>query len=115
MIEKDLVLGPELATASPAIAFRPKCQRRQERRSANSGPRIVRLLVVGCKVQEVLARRRKIATTLIDSAVKPLTEEKPIAIPMPPNKEHLFARAPTKYDGYVRFPSEQDKQPTRRG
>src|SRR5580658_120387 len=95
--------GNEAAPATPRVILWPHRQCSQKWWTADCRPRVDGRTIVGSAVHQQVALWGKITTTLVDSALQPLTGLERVVQRVPAEKKHVLGRATTKHrcEGFV--------------
>lgn len=88
MVEKQFVLVLENTASSPRVSFWPKRQCGEEWRLRYGRPARVGRAICGREVDQKFSGRRKIAASLVDPSLQPLTMFKSVGAQVPANELH---------------------------
>lgn len=121
VIQPQPSLTREETAAVPTIAPRPESESREPRWTADGGPGMSMSRIgnrptgdLAGEVDEQIAVGRKVAPTLVDAAVKPVTSLERVLRGVPANHLDPLRRTPTKQDRDLRRTCPWDVQSRRR-
>src|SRR5689334_14175614 len=86
-----------MSAAAPSVAFGPKRESFEKWRTADGRPRTKWGAIIGGEVQQEVAIRGKITTSLVDPPTQPLAEFKSVIRGVPFDEQHAVAGTTTKH------------------